>query len=259
MSMRVSARERDLLSFIAEHRLVLVGHARVRLGMVSAEAARACLGSLTRAGLLRRDPRFNSKAAPYQITRKGLAVVGSDLPSPRMNLQGYAHDAGLAWLWLAAHAGMFGPLREVISERRMRSHDGSEDGRREPLAVRLGGVGPGGHARLHYPDLLLVEPNGRRIALELELSGKKRTDRERILAGYGADPRIEAVLYLVEKPRIGHDVLTSARKLGIPDRVHVRRVQLADTPPEPGLESARTTARAPARTAARARTGAVAR
>jgi hypothetical protein len=88
-----------------------------------------------------------------------------------------------------------------------------------------GGLGPGGRERLHYPDLLLVTPEYRRIAIELELTSKGRTRREQILAGYAADCRIDAVVYLAEHPAVRRQVSESAARLGISHLVHVQRVR----------------------------------
>jgi hypothetical protein len=163
-----------------------------------------------------------------------LDAIGSDLPPPRFDLRCYRHDVGLGWLWLAAHAGAFGRPSDVVSERRMRSHDaraaGDEEPRSEPLGVRLGGVGPGGKPRLHYPDLLVVQGDARRIALELELTSKGRARREGILAGYGADPRIDAVLYLTDSAAISGTVRTAATRLGLAPRVHVQRIRCVGPP-----------------------------
>jgi hypothetical protein len=219
--------DRELLAFAAEHRLVHVDQIGVLLG-VGRRAASDRFGRLTRAGLLVRDPsRLYRQPGTYQLTREGLKASGSDLPRPRPDSQSAVHDIGVGWVWLAARAECFGLLNEIVSERRMRSHDGTEEGRREPFGVRLGGVGPAGRDRLHYPDLLLVTRERLRIALELELTGKDRMRREKILAGYGADPRIDAVVYLVEidKPGIGRAIQDSARRLGISDLIHIQRVR----------------------------------
>jgi hypothetical protein len=143
----------------------------------------------------------------------------------------YAHDVGVAWLWLAAHAGDFGPLGEIIGERRLRSRDATGESEGDRLGVRLGGVGPQGQARLHYPDLLLRTADGRRVALELELSGKSRTRLEAILVAYGADPRIDGVVYLVDTPSVARSVAAAARRLGVSSRVHIQRVRLAAASP----------------------------
>ena len=84
------------------------------------------------------------------------------------------------------------------------------------------GFGPGGREQLHYPDLLLRTPDGKRIAIELELTGKGRTRREKILSGYGADRKIDAVVYLVSRPEVGRSVAAAARKLGLSELVHVQ-------------------------------------
>src|ERR1039458_1773282 len=71
---------------------------------------------------------------------------------------------------------------------------------------------------------MLTDTGGRRIALELELSGKGRTRLEGILAGYASDARVDAVVYLTDDLKVAHKVRGAARKLGISSLVHVQRV-----------------------------------
>lgn len=224
----ITARDRLLLEMAAEHRLILPAHAQVLLD-VSPSAAHSRLRALAKAGYLAQRRIFAGRPADCQITRRGLAVIGSALPAPRIDLRAHAHDVGVAWLWLAARGGTFGALSAVVSERTMRSLDGRQDGETEtvsgPLGVRLGGRGPGGRERLHYPDLLLVTPDGRRIAVELELSAKGAGRREKILAAYGADARIDAVLYLIDRPALAKSIRASARRLGVSHHVHVQWVR----------------------------------
>ncbi len=226
---RLTGRDLHLLAFVADHRLVLAGHAREFLG-VSAVVARARLRSLAATGYLSHRTVFHHQPGCYQITRTGLAAIGGGYSPPAIDLRGYQHDVGVAWLWLAARRGAFGPVREVISERRMRSHDAAPDRIDDPLGVRLGGCGPGGKPRLHYPDLLLILPAGQRVAVELELSAKGRARREKILSGYAVDARIDAVLYLVERPAIARAVESSARTIGIANLVHVQPFRWSRAP-----------------------------
>jgi len=238
-------RDRELLLFLAEHRMVLSSQVQTLLG-ASAEAARRRLRALAAQGYVASGPLFSGQPDCCHIRPRGLAVAGSDLPAPRLKLAYYEHDVGLAWIWLAAKRGAFGPLREVVSERRMRSRDGRlaeepfggeasgrQDVRRhegDSLGVRLGAVGRSGRDRLHYPDLLLVMPEGKRIAIELELSSKGRARLEGILLGYASDGRIDGVLYLVadraDGRRLGRTIRDSARRLGIGDLVAVRRLRI---------------------------------
>jgi hypothetical protein len=174
----------------------------------------------------------------YLIERRGLAAVGSHLPRPRdVDLAAYRHDVGLGWLWLAARRGAFGSVRTIVSERQMRSHDGrlspgpgSRDRRPRPsedrLGVRLPGPGPRGGDRRHYPDLLLDLRSGHRVAVELELTPKSTRRLREILGGYAMDSRVDAVLYLVDRPSIGRAVERAAASLGIQSMVHVQAVAI---------------------------------
>jgi hypothetical protein len=242
----ITPHDQALLAFLARHRMVRTDHVQTLLG-VSASVARARLARLAAAELVVGEVVFHRQPACWQITRRGLAAVGSRLPTPRRDLAGHTHDIGVAWLWLAAREGAFGPLRELYAERELRSADGP--GRRpEPgLAVRVGGVGPHGGERLHYPDLLLVSERGQRVAIELELTSKSRTRRELILSAYGADPSIDHVLYLVRDRQVGNAITASARRLGLEGLVHVQGVTLADPtrPPDVSRGAQRSRGRDP--------------
>ena len=224
MGTRVTERDLQLLGFVAEHRLVLPAHVAALLD-TSSDAAAGRLRALAAGGFVRQEAIFHRQPSCYQITGKGLAAVGSGYRQPRLDLRCYRHDVGVAWLWLAARGGAFGPVRELISERRLRSLDAVVDRAAEPVGVRLGGIGPAGKPRLHYPDLMFVLEGGQRVAIELELTGKGRARRERILSGYAVDSRIDAVLYLVDRPVVGRAIQLSARQIGISEIVHVQPVR----------------------------------
>ncbi|HEX3689388.1 MAG TPA: hypothetical protein VHV28_06810, partial [Solirubrobacteraceae bacterium] len=151
----------------------------------------------------------------------------------------------------------FGPPEQVVSERRMRSHDGRQSDRDRDrsrrFGVYLGGAGPAGRDRLHYPDLVLVTRSGHRVAFELELSTKEVARREGILAGYAADRRIDAVVYLVDRASVGRAIERSAARMGIADLVRVQRVSL-----EPAAGSAPSRAPSAHRAGPRARARAAA-
>jgi hypothetical protein len=220
--------DRALLAFAAEHRFVLCAQVALLLAVSDATAG-ARLRRLGRAGYLRRVRELHRGPAWHQITASGLRAVGSELPAPRgFDLATHRHDAGLAWLMLAARAGRFGDARRVVSEREMRSGDGRAPAMAPRYGVRLGGVGPGGRDRLHYPDMAIVTSTGHRVAFELELSTKEPERRERILSAYAADHRIDAVVYLVDRATVGRAIERSAARLGLRDLVSVRQVTVAD-------------------------------
>jgi hypothetical protein len=215
----------DLLAYIVEHRFILAEHAHAFLGVRPFNR----LDALKRARLLEIDHDTASRC--YSATPRGIREVGRTYAKRKITYDTYRHDVGVAWLWLAARAGSFGPVSETISERAMRSRDYHAGEHGERLAVRLGG---GQH---HYPDLLLHTPNGKRIAVELELSSKSRTQRERILSAYAIDRRVDAVVYLVENRATGKAIQDSARRAGISSLVHVHMIK-GGLPPRGGQRAA---------------------
>lgn len=235
-------RDRELLAFAAEHRFVLARQA-ARLVGITERAAADRLRELHRAGYFLRERGGDREPLAYRITTAGLKTAGSRLSAPRpIDPAVYRHDAALGWLALEARAGRFGPVTDVVSERRMRSHDARTTERSDRFGVWLGGVGPGGRDRMHHPDLMITTGTGHRVAFELELTGKGPARRERILEAYAADPRIDAVVYLVEHRATGRAVQRSAARLGIGDLIHVQNVSLANVtrPAEGGTGRHRT-------------------
>jgi hypothetical protein len=225
--------DRALLAFAAEHRFVLAAQVALLLGLSDVTAG-ARLRRLGRAGYLRRVRELHRGPAWHQITATGLRAISSELPPPRgFDLATHRHDAGLGWLMLAARTGRFGAVRRVVSEREMRSGDGRAPATEPRYGVRLGGVGPGGRDRLHYPDMVIVTGTGHRVAFELELSTKEPERRARILTGYAADHRIDAVVYLVDRPATARAVERSLRRLGLRELVTVRQVTIAGGAPAP--------------------------
>ncbi len=244
--MQITERDRRLLAFAAEQPFVLTAHIAALLA-ISPSAASARLRALSAGGYLTDARPLHLEPRLYQVTRSGLRAAGSRLPRPRaVDLSTYRHEAGVAWLAVAAHRGMFGPLREVVSERRMRSEDRRAGEHGEPFGVRLHATGRDGRARLHYPDLVLVTDTGLRVAFELELTTKTPRRRERILAAYAAERRVDAVIYLVDDLAGRQAMEASVRRLGIADRVRVEQVTLGHHP-HPRSPRERTAERMPRR------------
>jgi hypothetical protein len=210
-----------VLELLAEHRALVEPQIALHLG-VSEQAATSRLRALDAAGLIRRERIFEGLPATVSITRRGLDVIGSRLPAPRVDLKGHRHDVGAGWLWLAAHDGAFGPLASATSERSMRSSDLRPDREGRPFGVGLGLRGAGGGEQLHYPDLVLSLKDGWRVAIELELSSKSRRRLDRIMLGYACDGRYDTVLYLVPPGPIGRGIQDAARRAGIGDTVSVQ-------------------------------------
>ena len=199
----MTERDLGLLEFVSVQRFVLAKQVETWLGAGEVVAYRRLRG-LVRSGLLVYERLFHQRPGSYRITSAGLAVIESALPRPLIDLRCYRHDIGAVWLWLAVWQRQFGPCARVLSERQMRSHDQQPDPflGYDSFAIPLGGYGPGGRPRVHFPDVLLIGPDNRRVALELELTLKSRSRLGRILGGYAADPRIGRVVYLTDSRKV---------------------------------------------------------
>lgn len=196
-------RDLRLLGFASVQRFVLAKQVEAWLGASEVVAYRRLRG-LVRAGLLAYERLFHNRPGCYRLTTAGLAVIESALPRPLIDLRCYRHDIGAVWLWLGAWQGDFGACARVLSERQMRSHDQQPDPFMgyDTFAIPLGGYGPGGRPRIHFPDVLVIGPDNRRLALELELTLKSRSRLNRIIAGYAAEPRIDRVVYLTDSRKV---------------------------------------------------------
>ena len=219
-------RDREILGFAAEHRFVLARQV-ARLVGISERSAADRLRKLEKARYFVREEGREGDSFAYLATDRAMRAAQSTLPVPRpIDPAVYRHEAALGWLALEARDGRFGPVRDVVTERRMRSHDGRTADRNDRYGVWLGGVGPGGRDRMHHPDLVIDTASGHRVAFELELTGKGRVRRERILEAYAAEPRIAQVVYLVENRSTGRAVQRSAARLGISGLINVQAVSM---------------------------------
>ena len=225
MASEISLTEADLsvLGPLAEHRILIVPQVAVLLRVSDRTAARR-LKRLHDAGLLRQDSIFHGQPGAAAITGRGLRAIGSSLKAPYLNLNEYRHDIGVAWMWLAARDGAFGKLTDMTSDRRMKAEDAATvaTGGRPRWGVGLGLLGRHGSPQHHYPDLMLEQASGHRVAVELELTSKSIRRMSRILLSYASDARVDHVLYLVANGRIGGRVSQAAQRAGIGDRVHVQ-------------------------------------
>jgi hypothetical protein len=227
MSMRELPRELSVLTFLAEHRLGIAPQIGALLEC-SPRVAQQQLRALGAAGCARSERIFAGRPSTWRITAAGLRAAGSPLTPPRLDLSHYAHDLGLGWLWLAARSGSFGELAALHSERVMRSHDARADARGDVgndvgvFGVGVGTIGSRGREQRHYPDLLLDTAAGRRIAVELELSGKSALRLASIMLSYAGDTRIDAVLYLVPDRRLAARIAGAAYDAGVAGSVHVQ-------------------------------------
>jgi len=107
----------------------------------------------------------------------------------------------------------------------MRSRDQRPDDRRERFGIPIGGYDRNGKPRVHYPDVLVIRPEGRWVAIELELAMKGCRRLEGILAAYGAAPRMAQALYFIERRSVATAVSQTATACGLEELVQVRALR----------------------------------
>ena len=219
----LTEREASLLGPLAEHRILIVPQVALLLG-VSDSSAQRRLRQLEKERLLELQGIFKGLPQAAKIRSRGLRALGSSLKPATLNFNEYSHDVGVGWLWLAARAGSFGELRELTTDRRMQAEDAAAlaAGRGSRWGVGLGLLGSHGQPQRHYPDLVLDMASGHRVAIELELTAKSSGRLNRIMTAYASDASIDSVLYIAANRSIAARVQESARRAGIPERVHTQ-------------------------------------
>jgi hypothetical protein len=250
----LTEREAAVLGPLAEHRILIVPQVALLLGVSDSTALRR-LRQLENERLLELPGIFKGLPPAATIRSRGLRALGSSLKSPQLNFNEYRHDVGVGWLWLAARAGSFGKLRGLTTDRRMQAEDAAAlaAGSGSRWGVGVGLLGSHGQPQRHYPDLMLDMASGHRVAVELELTAKSSRRLNRIMTGYASDASIDSVLYLAASRSIATQVQESARRAGIPERVHA---QLLAPDGIAGAEVGRVRRAAPGRVASVAPPGA---
>jgi hypothetical protein len=224
---RLTERDVSLARWAGHWRAVLASQVQARFGIGSVVCYRR-LAALVDMGLLRYRRVFHGEPGVYLSTSGGLAVAGVEMAAPRIDLATYRHDLVAVWAALAveseiAASGLDGA--RVVGERELRSIARSAGA--PARQSRLSGLGAGS-GRANYPDVAVVDANGRvLVAMEVELSSKGRRRVERVLAGYVRDRHLRRVVYLTDRPGVAASVQRAARGTGADELVVVRNCRIA--------------------------------
>jgi hypothetical protein len=147
-------------------------------------------GLLVQRTLLYRQPGL------YLATAEGLRWQGLQrLGVYRVGPGGFQHAREVASTAVAIHRGL--PAWAVWSERQIRA---AESDRGEAVVSAKLGELPGGRPALHRPDLALISPASRLLAVEVELSVKAPRRLAAICRGYARARHIDHVYYLLAPP-----------------------------------------------------------
>jgi hypothetical protein len=154
------------------------------------------LGRLVRDGLLEHKRLLYGKPGLYVATAEGLRWTFNErLGAYRLGPGGFQHAWELAEAAVALHNAL--PDHEQLSDREIRV--GENDGPELIASANLGEL-PGGRPALHRPDLALIGPDARVLAVEVELSIKAPRRLQAICRGYARARHVGHVYYLATPP-----------------------------------------------------------
>lgn len=237
MGVALVAGDEELLKFIAGHDVVISSQVRQLIGEDRA-ASTARLDRLTEAGVIQRAARLRFQHAAYQITPAGLDRLGSDLPVPVLDVRGYWQGLALAWLWVHARKGHFGPVDGIYSRRMMRAADESAGAAVDPSLVSPGlraklsdarfAVDLGG-GRVHYPGVVLVLADHGRVALEYLMTAPSRRWVDEVLEGYRAKPQVTVACVIALRAEWRDGLAREIGRRGLQDRVQPQQGSFAFT------------------------------
>ena len=178
--------------------------------------AYARLNRLVADGLLQQRLLLYRQPGLYVATAEGLRWCGLHrLGLFRVGPGGFEHARQVATAAAALHAGM--PGWRLLGEREIRA---AESDRSELLASATLAQLPGGGQALHRPDLALVSPERRVVAVEVELSVKAARRLVAICRGWARARHVSHVYYLAA-PAAARAVSRAVRETRAEDRITV--------------------------------------
>lgn len=174
------------------------------------------LRQLTTGGLLVQHRILVQRPALYAATRQGLRWCRLDgLNVLKVCATQFEHGWRIADAAVALAAAP--PDWQVLSEREIRWR---ERERRELLASARVGSRAGDVPALHGPDLALLSPTGRVVAIEVELSVKVPRALVTICNGWARARHVDAVYYLAS-PRAARAVGRAVKKTHAEDWITI--------------------------------------
>jgi hypothetical protein len=172
--------------------------------------------------LLEQRVLLHRRPGLYVASAAGLRWRGLErLGVQRVRPGGFEH----AWELADAAVALEGALPDwrVLGEREIRA---CEREQRELVASARVGSLPGDRAALHRPDLALISPAGRVLAVEVELSIKAPARLAAICRGWARARHIDLVYYLAA-PSVEGALARAIREARAQDRITV--LTLRDT------------------------------
>ncbi len=191
----LTSRDIEILGWIGRVGAAGVEHVMRRFGMQDESHAYKRLRRLVRDELLEWQALLHRQPGLYLATSEGLRVCGlSRLRAHRLSPSGFVHAGEVAAAAAELGVGLLG--WRLLAEREIRT---IEADRGAPAFSAVLASLPGGRPALHRPDLAAVSPEGRAIAVEVELAVKAPRRLATICDGWAHARDIDAVYYLASR------------------------------------------------------------
>lgn len=172
---RITERDLEILNFINDFGFCEMPQLEQRFKLRKPKNY-MLINRLIKVGLVKHERLFYGRHGVYRLTRKG--ARHTELPPlTKIVLGNYKHDLKLIEVYLKLR--VLYPEAQWISERKLK---------REKYCD---GVGKRGH----LPDGVLIFPDGKEVAVEVELTAKDKYRVERILKWYSSKLDIKEVWY----------------------------------------------------------------
>jgi hypothetical protein len=208
-----TARDAEIVRWLGRIGAASAEDVMARFGM-GRSWAYARLSRLVADGLLEQKTLLHRRPGLYFATAEGLRwTLQPRLPVYRLSVGSFEHAAELAVAAVAIHKAL--PAWRQLSERELRIAE--SDGGELIASARVGEL-PGGRPALHLPDLALIGPDERALAIEVELSIKARRRLQTICRGYARARHLDHVYYLAA-PAVGRAVRRAIAEVRAEDRI----------------------------------------
>jgi hypothetical protein len=172
---KLTSRDIEILQFINEFGFCEMPQINQRFSLRKPRNYQI-INKLVDHNLLRHEWIFYKRHGLFRLTEAGARFTALP-PLHRVHLANYQHDISLLTLYLKLRISY--PEASWVSERKLK-HD----------KYKLG-VGQHGHV----PDGMLIFPDGKQVAIEVELSCKSKHRLEAILKNYAVQFSIQEVWY----------------------------------------------------------------
>lgn len=217
-STRLTPRDFDILAWLYAVRIARPAQVALAMGMGESHV-RQRLTDLRRAGLVGVDQRLRGQSAWY-ATDAALGLLGIDADANRVPALGqWSHELAVAGV-SAAYQHVGHPVvtaRQIQSAVMSTEHTPARSVRDHPTVAPEALAVPTGTRTLHIPDAAIEISEGW-VALEVELSRKRRESLRHVLLGYastiaaGQHP-VRSLHYLTGSEVIARAVRSEAREV----------------------------------------------